>query len=375
MPQVSYLYDFLKWRYRDHPLLERCRQTYPVMVLPATAAQIDKPESVLSTPLVRISEREDEFIIRDDTYRRQLEAAGKKIENRLCFTFRSLQANGEISVQCGLGHYFDALDTCYALEWELLHEYARLPATGISENAFHKLQGRLPLREKIHLGCPDPIRSGYGRSAFIGISVLICYRDGDEYYLWLRKRSDTTVAVDTGLFHVIPSFVFQPATGFIEQEYSVIHNLKREYLEELFNRPEPRRDEKDFRYFYKDPGLLFLENLIIGGLAAVHLSGIAVNLLNLRPEICLLLFIKSNDWYSYHRDNMKAEQRFHLNNEWAALGESPGDRSAAPERIPLSSADDMICDKFGLLPGKIAPAGAAALWLGLDLLRLLGLRK
>lgn len=339
-----------------------------MVIFPAAPAQINDPESALAVPLITTYRQENDFISRDETYRRLLEKAGKKIENRPSFTFRSLQVDNRVSLQCDLGYYYDALDTCYALEWELLEGFANKPLTDFSEPAYNDFKAGLPLREKIHLHCSDPIKSGSGRSAFIGISVLICYRDGEDYYLWLRKRSDTAVAVDTNQFHVIPSFVFQPATVFLEQEYSIIHNLKREYLEELFNRPEPQKNEGDFSDFYGDPRLVFLEHLIENGSAAVYFSGTAINLLNLRPEICLLLLIKSNDWYSYHRTNNTAGLRFQLNEEWATLSGQPG-------RIPLNITDDLLCEKFGLVPGKIAPAGAAALWLGLDLLRQLGLRQ
>ncbi len=371
----QFLYDFLSWKYKEYPLLERFGKTYPVVIFPAAPAQINDPESALAVPLITTYRQENDFIIRDKTYRRLLEKAGKKIENRPSFTFRSLQVDNRVSLQCDLGYYHDALDTCYALEWELIEGLAKKPLTDFSERVFNDLSARLPLREKTHLYCSDPVKSGSGRSAFIGISVLICYRDGDDYYLLIQKRSDTAVTIDTSLFHVVPSFVFQPATVFLEQEYSIIHNLKREYLEELFDRPEPEKNEVNFRYFYSDKRLLFLENFINNNMAAIYLTGIAINLLNLRPEICLLLLIKSNEWYSYHSKNKLEQQRFHLNAEWATVTQQQGILSELTGRIPLNNSDESLCNKYGLDPGKIAPAGAAALWLGLDLLQQLGIRK
>jgi hypothetical protein len=367
-----FLYDFLSWRYKEYPLLERYGKTYPVVIFPAAPAQINDPESALVTPLITTCRQESDFIIRDVTYRRLLEKAGKKIENRPSFTFRSLQGDDRVSLQCDLGCYYDALDTCYALEWELLERFSKKPLADFSEPAYTDFKVGLPLREKTHLHCPDPVKSGAGRSAFVGISALICYNDCDDYYLLLRKRSGTGVAVDANMYHVIPSFVFQPATVLVEQEYSIIHNLKREYLEELFSRPEPEKNEGEYRYFYNDQRLVLLEKLIADNEAAVYFTGIAINLLNLRPEVCLLLLIKSAYWNSFHSQNESAQNRFHFCAEWATRTDHPEKPSELLSRISLNDTDDSLCNRFS--PGKIAPAGAAALWLGLDLLRQLGLR-
>lgn len=369
----SYLYDFFKWRYKEYPLLERCGKTYPVIIFPAATAQIYDTESVLGAPLERTYRRENDFFVRDSTFRRMLEQTGKKLENRPTFTLRSLNASGKVTIQCDLGYYYDGLDTCYALEWELLTGLIKKPLAGFSQHDFNALMARLPLREKTHLHCPDPVISGIGRSAFVGISALICYKDGDDYYLLLRKRSGTEVAVDTNMFHIIPSFVFQPATSFIEQEYSVVHNLKREYLEELFDRTEPEKIEGDYRYFYNDKRLVLLEKLITEKEADIYFTGVAINLLNLRPEVCLLLLIKSGHWNFYHSQDQGEENRFHFCAEWATITRHQGNPSELISRIPLDDTDDSLCDKFS--PGKIAPAGAAALWLGLDLLRQLGIRQ
>ncbi len=40
--------------------------------------------------------------------------------------------------------------------------------------------------------------------------------------------------------------------------------------------------------------------------AELHFTGVAINLLNLRPEICTLLLIKTDDWIKNH-NTMNAE--------------------------------------------------------------------
>jgi hypothetical protein len=370
-----FLYDYLQWKYKAYPLLKRGGIRYPLVVFPAASPQIYDPESVLHFPLIKTSPGENDFVVRDAGYRRLLEKTGKKIENRPTFIIHSLHTSGKISLHCMLGNYYDGLDTCYALEWELTTAIAKKSVANSTERVLKNFDAGLPWRAKTNLHCADPVKWGSGRSAFIGISVLICYRDGNDYHLWLQKRSDSTVTSGAGLYHVIPSFVFQPASGFPDQEYSILHNLKREYLEELFHRAEPGITEGDCRYFYNDKRLLYLEKLITDEQAGIYLSGIAVNLLNLRPEICLLLIISSKAWYSFHSQNESSEQRFDLNTEWAPLTQIAENESESIGRLPVNYTDEVLCDKFRLGPGRITPAGAAALWLGLDLLRNLGFRS
>src|SRR5262249_18800431 len=155
-----------------------------------------------------------------------------------------------------------------------------------------------------------------------------------------RKRSEN-VAVHAGLIHVIPSFMFQPATPTIGREYSLQHNIFREYLEELFDRPDPAHGETDPDYFLQDPLLLELRELLKTGQAEWYFTGVAVNLLNLRPDICTLLLIKDHSWYRRHADpTARQDQRFQLNVEFATNFQEVASPVALVGNIPLKATDE-----------------------------------
>jgi hypothetical protein len=158
--------------------------------------------------------------------------------------------------------------------------------------------------------------------------------------------------------------MFQPATGYLDEEFSVIHNFEREYLEELFNRPEPEETEGDWQYFYGDSRLRYLRSLIATGKAALLFTGLAVNLLNLRPEICLLLLIKDPQWYAHHRRNPHDKQRFKFNDEWLRVAEMAHNAQTAVARIKYCRDDTELFLAARLKPSDLVPPGAAALWLG-----------
>ncbi|MGC8831132.1 MAG: hypothetical protein ACP5PQ_00915 [Thermoproteota archaeon] len=92
-------------------------------------------------------------------------------------------------------------------------------------------------------------------------------------------------------------------TGDYGKEYSIWqHQVEREYLEEVFEYKELKTPPITTTYmWYKDkPELKYLQSLIEEKKAGFYLTGVAVNLLNLRPEICTLLLINTSDWIKAH---------------------------------------------------------------------------
>src|SRR5262249_52682087 len=271
-----------------------------------------------------------------------------------------------LQIQCELGSYLRALDTCDEIAWEMYTQHQHL--SGQSERHFEEFDNRLQLRGIIHSAVPDPVCDGSRRSAALGISTLLAYYDNDELTLMLRRRGKKSVAAHIGMLHVVPSFMFQPATCDLDHEFSVKHNLFREYLEELFNRPEPEENEGDWRYFYGDPRLEYLLGLLRDGKADIYLTGFAVNLLNLRPEICLLLYIKDPEWYSFHGQHADSAMRFQFNSEWMRMREMGDNAQTAISRLSYRREEEHLLEVSGINPAELVPPGAAALWLGKRLL-------
>lgn len=360
------LYDFLKWKYRDEPIFERGGVTFPLAFYPAPSAQRRDAESALIRPLKRRFPPV-ESLHGDSTMRDLIRAAGRPAENLSTFAMQELVVGDRIEMGCQLGKYFDMIDTCDALEWEILRASSSLKVA--SEAAFRKFEGRLPLRNKLHALVPNPVRSGQHRSVAVSLSALIAFYQDDGVYLMMRKRSEQ-VAVHAGLLHVIPSFMFQPATVEYDTEYSILHNIFREYLEEMYNRPDPKVDETDPNYFFNDPPLQELRHMLATDQAELFYSGIAVNLLSLRPEICTLLLIKDDQWYRRHASRDTDErQRFHLNLEFAHNFQEVVNNVALVGNIPLKATDEEILEYIEVSPWTMVPCGAFAFWAGVDLLR------
>lgn len=362
------IFRFLQWKYQGEQILERCGYTYPVAIYQAPEIQKGDIDSILGS-LHRNIPLDDDFVVFDAKYRSLVSSLELLLESpildRLTYTMRALVTDGKLRLECELGSYFRALDTCDTLEWEILSNATQL--AGEDESAFRAFDAKLPLRRNLHDTVTNPVADGTGRSAAIGISTLIAFNDGSRFQLLIRRRSRRGVAVHAGLLHVIPSFMFQPATVNIPEEFSVQHNIFREYLEELFSRPEPEDTEGDYRYFYGDPRLKYLRALISAGEARLLLTGVAVNLLNLRPEICTLLLIRSPEWYEKGSDDPTLQ--WHFNEEFANILNLPNRPEELVGRVPLSQKDIELLQSGFVYPSRTVPAGAAAFWLGIDTLR------
>jgi hypothetical protein len=150
--------------------------------------------------------------------------------------------------------------------------------------------------------------SSSGRSSAIAVSTLLVFNEGHEYRYFARRRSPH-VFVHSGLYHVVPSFMFQPMTGVNQQklEYDIIHNVLREYSEEVFSRTDVgKADAADnYNYFYNFPEVKMIKEMLDTGSARLFVSGIALNLLNLRPEILTLLIIHDAKWFKDLKSDIK----------------------------------------------------------------------
>jgi hypothetical protein len=360
-----HLYRYLAWKYGGHQLLRRAGRVYPVAVFPAHPDQAGDVESAL-LELRDAAWLDEELSPRSALFRRLLErtAASGRPRDLATYTMTSLRTSdrGPV-VACQRGTYFRGLETCDSLEWEILTAAAGLDAS--SETAFQRFDEGLTLRSALHAAVADPVTDGRHRSAHLSVSTLVVYRDEGRFFAWLAPRSESGVtAYRDGLLHVVPSFVFQPVGGTFQDEWSVRGQVYREYLEELFDRPEVT-DAGQAGRGDLDPCLAMLLQLLDRGEATLSLTGVAVNLLNLRPEICTLLLVESPDWFRHHSERAAPSQRFRLNHEFG----QGRDRRDAGSRVELALAgpDEMI--EPVLEPHRLIPPAAAALWLGAGLAR------
>ncbi len=367
------LYDFLEWWYkpRGYPLLERFdprtgrTMKYPVTVFPAPTEQEDKPESILGNlDPSKVEERygtQSPFVIVDDWawFQRMALRPDDYHDDGVKYISRSIEKK-PLRISGALGWYFDALRTCDGLEREILDLFGQHEVT---HSDFERVARQLPLRAQLEKKVVDPILSGEGRSVALAMSVLVIYRHNNRYHGLIEWRSSKT-AVHSDLYHVVPSFMFAPEYGQWHAEWNVWHQFQREFLEEVIGEksvetPLPEKD-RAFDWFYAHPELAKLATLRAEGRAQFRLTGIAVNLLSLRPEICGILLIDDREWL--------IGTGIHYNWEFADADEARCRGINQVLSVPINT-DRMILDVVDFTPAKVVPAGSAALWLGVDMAR------
>jgi hypothetical protein len=334
------LVDYLTGTYGDR-LYDRDGSRYPVIVFTPTEDQSKDVSSVLASEPPERFEAADSFAFYASDHLIQLQLSGRTLTDDVCYTFHRLEQD-TLRIEGRLGRYFDMLATCDALEHELIAY-----AAGLRDD--------LPLRDCLHqMIAPEKVVvEGRGRSPALGVAVLTVFNDSGTYRTIIGQRS-SSVATGNGLYHVVPAFIAQP-TGperFYAEEWALQHQIYREFGEELFGMPEYQvwDEPASPAYFYNYPAVADLFAMMNAGSADLHLTGIAVNLLSLRAEICALLLIRDPDWYARSLPGLE--------------------KGRLTER---QAVDYISLDTLAGLPDSphtsMTPHGAAAFWLGSDLAR------
>lgn len=347
------LYNYLKWRYPKYKLFSSHGFEYPIVYFPCSEKQVNDPNCVLVKPL--IEGESSQYVTYDrNIYTMLVQLIDSKKPDTPTYILDTLTLE-PLQLSCRIGYYSANLATSHTLEWELLSQVAKNPHYSPEE-----LDEMLPLRRALHSNVADPVISGEGRAAGVAVSTLLICRHNEQYRFWLKVRGKTSIPINLGQLHVIPAGFFQASMGEVEDEYSVAHNFKREYLEELFNRPDPEGTEAVYNYFYREPPIKYLHQLFENGLANLYLLGIAVDLLNLRPEVCTTLVISTPEWLDTHGAKATdTRMQFSINSEFL---NKPSLDFAQTLPYPFSQQRTA---KLG--PAQIAPPAAVALWSGLEL--------
>lgn len=360
--QEPYLYEFLADRYSHYEILERCGKIYPVAILDKTIRKVTYHDPIVIAPKKWNLETTG-FIIGDPAYRTFLGLVGDSIIPNETYRMVDIkQTTQGVTIHCDIGRYDLMVDTCECLEWEALKVLSE--TSHWQTMSFGELFEKLKLRTYLHAHVKDPLVHGMGRSVAIAVSVLTSFFHGDEQRFFLGCKS--TKGLNTGQTHVIPSFMFQPEQGHRNEEFCLLHNVRREFLEELFKVKAP--EEAPYSWFFQHKPIQYLDKMIEAGEAELWLTGVVVNLMNLRPEICMLLRIKTPQWYAIHSStHMRPGEYIQINEEFVTVHECRGSGKESISRKFDSDAE--LFHSASLNPGDIVPPGAAAFWLGVDALR------
>jgi len=359
------LYDSLRVLYYDVPVLTGPDGPFPMGVLPLTPQAEANPEALRGRLVKPPADR--------PVYeRRVLEAVrrrGASIWNGNTFSLAELRTDAQgraVSFDAYLGSYFDMVCSADYLEYEMLAALIRssFRPIGLEE---------LPARNRALSMAADPLScllSGGGVDATISISTLVVYKRNGRYWMICEVRSES-VAEYGALYHVAPSFIFQPVVSptsdNLQTEWNIRHNIFREYLEELFDVPEAQMSKRSVsaEYFYAHPNLRYLRGLLANGSARLWGVGLSFNLLTHRPEICTLLIIDDERWFEDQKDRFAAAatglEYLCLNDEFRTAEYDGTD--VRLERVTTLALEDPYWANV-VKPWSMVPQGGPALVLG-----------
>lgn len=359
-------------------------RTYPVVAFPAPQGQPLDSLLPLANVDARMSRtiRGDELAIRDP-YPRLLrwlagrpsvdvQAADSETAHGWNLAMETLgrTADGSLVMTARLTEYGLMLDSCDAL----IDETFGTVSANTSPEA-----PQWPLRDAVDRepdallgGAPNPLLRASHRAAGIGIAALIAVvkeePDGTHRLDALLGRRSKQVGTYPDTWHVAPAGMFnwrfggRLPNGTDERPWGsydagdILGSVLTEYGEETHNLHK-LEDNTEREYLATRPAVRRLVKN-----AEFVFTGVAIDLANLRPEICVLIYVSDPAWHG--------RQKFKLNYEYVRYGEPVG-RSAGKKRtlfgVTVANEHGPIDDALELLdPQETVAAGAAAFWLGVD---------
>lgn len=346
--------------------VRRGTTTYPVVFFPAgsnrSLRRVLLPDNLDATGTARelirdqrkpswLAERRRRFAPPEDDAERRL-----RDQNLWAICVDEIIATSEgPQLKAHLARYFDAMDSCDAM----ISELAALP-----ESDLHFEERQMPIRFAHHSQAPtvNVLVNGAGRAAALGMSAVVAFRDRNGGLHALLGHRGTGVATYASCWHVVPSGMagWRFATlGNPDAPEGSTRSLKgygptylesailREYSEELFNHPEEAwEDEGTVRRHEAVAALLHTYH------AEIEFTGIAVDLVNLRFEVCALIFIADPRYYDGR----------HYIPGWE---HGPQGVHTVPVGGTAGSPEEQLILRQ-MTPGNTVPTGAAALWAGVD---------
>lgn len=307
------------------PLLELFGSAAPICVFPAPEAQWHDLEAALGTPpydhqvpdrLERDRQRWPQRFDPDSWGRYQKEVARGETDKRWdgptwAFDRMHIGPDGSVKIDCVPGRYYRSLATSEFLDQELMDAHKGQEDKPVS---LADMKGRAWLHKETG-DSRSVVLNGHHREAAVSVAatIMIARPDGG-YEAWLTPRSKD-VATHRFFNHVIPSGIFQPleppgrimSRKFVDTEFSVRRTFDREFIEELYAAEE-----------FADPGPLVIPNpedepeidrLNAEDQISLYYTGVSVNLLTLRPEICLLMLVTDPTWQA--RESKRAKDSLH----------------------------------------------------------------
>ncbi|MGN2638673.1 hypothetical protein ACTD5D_21370 [Nocardia takedensis] len=183
--------------------------------------------------------------------------------------------DGKMHIEFETASYYDYLDTGEVLAYKHTSAHPRMNPK--------------------HLGDPFDFRS---RTASLGILTLTIYEVDGAYRFLIHKRADT-VAVASGLYHVVPAGEFTPSDLSLEavkRDFSLERNIAREFSEELLGNSDAQgQGGKHIDYETESPYRELDESVRSGDLNYYAL-GMGLDPLTWKPELLTVAIFRGSSF-------------------------------------------------------------------------------
>ena len=373
------LISTLRELYPQHTLVNLWGRDMPVAVFPAAPSVMSDLESARGELTDGVLP--DDFEYSDDYDPAGLDAFERSVrryesatteERRTYFSGPTyalerirLDKSGSPKLDCKLGRYFTAMATSEALDGELMVELARSPRATVN---IRSLIQRSWLRDRVG----DEVLDGRFRDSAVSHATVIMLATGNGGYDVILATRSKEVATHAEFSHVTPSGIFSPFSENPRSpklEFSIRRNFYRELLEELYDRDENQREKlTEPTDPAAEPEIIRLSEMFAEGSAQVSYTGVSVNLLTLRPEICLMIKIDDPDWFRRESETRQANGRS-LTLNWESVRDPAKidrrDRSQPPHMILPLTSDLVPVSGRVLSPTYLVPNAAAAIQLAI----------
>jgi hypothetical protein len=304
--------ETLRAIYPAYPLVNLWEVPMPICEFPALPAEWDNTESAVGRLVNRYVPAYDEYSQEFDpaggrkafgAYVKRYQGASEDDRRHFfpgaTYSLRMLTFGRErtVLIDCTMGRYFTSLATSEDLDPEMMEALSTAPDKPVPLSA-------LPRRSWLHGKVEDPVVDGRHRAAAVSHAAVVMAANTDGGYDIMLPVRAHNVATHAEFNHVAPSGIFAPydeSSPSPMMEFSVRRNFYREWVEELYAAEEHERpsysvvipDPED------EPEITRLNELLNPGTGKGHLyyTGVSVNLLTMRPEICMLLLIEDTGWF------------------------------------------------------------------------------
>lgn len=238
-------FDGLSQRYGErYPLLHRRGSAYPVTTIQFTRDRAGGSITLMDSP----APVDEELRSLGEAHLLEM-VRSHRMFNGPIVALVSIEPDKLIAAS---SEYFAMVATCDALR----AEYLRGPEAQPMRNRADRISGS-----------GGPVVSGQGRAAGVGVSVIVTFprKDGRAFVIGLRRPD---LALDGGRYHVVPSGMVE-STATSDVLLASVHAELEEELSVVLTEVELDR--------------------------RLQPLGVAVDLLRLRPEVCMRLDLDSDE--------------------------------------------------------------------------------